>query len=912
MIGVTLFGPPRIERDGRPVALDTRKAMALLAYLTLSDRGRPRDELAELLWSEGDLEHARGALRRTLSTLRSAIGATWVEATRDQVGLRSGPGLEIDVHRFRTLVADGDLEAAAAVYRGDLLEGFFVSDAPAFEDWHRIETDNLRRELTVVLTALAADREAAGDLPGALETVRRWLAVDDLHEPAHRALIRLSALTGDRAGAMAQYRDCVRTLSRELGVAPLRETTLLYEAISQGTLEVPAVVASPRRREPTTALPLVGRDATLGALAAEYGQVGPGGRVTVLEGEAGIGKTRLAEEFLADGRRQGAVTLVGRAYEEESALAYAPVIEALRTRLLADSGWVERLTPRARQETARLLPELAAPGEAPAALLDGPGAAEAFLAGVWEAIVVASGGARPGVLLVDDAQWADEASMRLLSYGLRRLADRPIHVLLTWRTPHDHPLRRVVAGLDRSGRAAVHELERLDVGHVTELLDAAHPHRSAAELERRLHAETEGLPFLVVEYLRVLDPEAEAWDLPEGARALLRSRLDPVSETGRQILSAAAVLGRSFDATTVRVTSGRTEEETVAALEEVTDDGLVREGTLNYDFAHEKLRAMVYAETSLARRRLLHGRAAATALDAVSAARHLELAGDDAAAALAYVRAADQARSVFANAEAAGHLRAALALGHPDSSALHAGIGELQTLSGDYAGALSSYEMAAATAPRGELAGIEHSLGQLHHRRGEWALAEAHLSAARQVSPMPDDGRRARITADLSLAAHARGRADRAAELAHEAHDLAVAAGDLRALAQAENLLGLLASSADQTDQAIAHLQASVALADQVDDASARIAALNNLALAHRARGETDSALALTREALATCAALGDRHREAALHNNLADLLHAGGEPEEAMQHLKLAVSLFAEIGADAGHSPEIWKLVRW
>ena len=911
MIDVTLLGPPHVERDGRPVTFDTRKAVALLAYLALSDRPRPRDVLAELLWPDGDVEHARGALRRTLSTLRSAIGPDRVEATRDHVSLRTGPGLVVDVHQFRAAVAADDLAAAATVYRGELLEGFFVGDAPAFEDWHQMEADALRRELGTVLTRLAADRELDGDLAGALQIVRRWLGVDELHEPAQQALIRLSALTGDRAGAMAHYRDCVRTLSRELGVAPLRETTLLYEAISQGTLKVPAVAPPPRRREPS-ALPLIGRDPTLDRLLAAHRETSQRGRVTVIEGEAGIGKTRLAEEFLSGVRGQGAITMVGRAYEDESKLAYAPVIEALRARLLEDSGWAAQVSERSRQETARLLPELVRPAAGPPPALDAPGAAENFLAGLWETLVAATTGACPGVLLIDDAQWADEASLSLLTYGLRRLADRPVHVLLTWRTPHDHPFRRVIAELDRSGRAAVHTLERLDVKQVGELLGAAHPHRAGPELEQRLFAETEGLPFLLVEYLRVLDPAADDWDLPEGARDLLRSRLDPVTETGRQILSAAAVLGRSFDATTVRVTSGRAEDETVAALEELTDSGLIREGSLDYDFSHEKLRAMVYADTSLARRRLLHGRAAHTAADAVTAARHLQLAGDDRAAALAYARAADQARSVYAHAEAAGHLQAALALGHPDPSAMHAGVGELQMLAGDYAGALGSYEQAAAMADDDRLSSIEHSLGQLHHRRGDWGLARAHLQAALRAAPPDDDGGNARITADLSLAALACGDTGRAADLAQRAYELAVAGADPRALAQADNLLGLLAASAGRTTEALDHLRSSLALAEQIGDVSARIAALNNLALTHRARGDTAEAVALTRDALARCAEVGDRHREAALHNNLADLLHTTGQPEDAMQHLKLAVSRFAEVGADGGHQPEIWKLVRW
>ena len=523
------------------------------------------------------------------------------------------------------------------------------------------------------------------------------------------------------------------------------------------------------------------------------------------------------------------------------------MIEAIRARLGEDRGWVAQVPPGALSQAARLVPELAVPGVDAAVAHDDPGAAERFLAGVWETLVIATYGPRPGVILLDDAQWADEASLRLLAYGLRRMAERPVLVLLTWRTPNDHPLRRVLATMERAGHGAVIRLQRLGLREVGALLDAATAERYPSGLQQRLFDETEGLPFLIVEYLHGLDSDAsDAWTLPASARELLLSRLDPVTETGRQVLAAAAVLGRSFEPDTVRVTSGRSEDETVTALEELTGHGLVREGTVDYDFSHEHLRAMVYAETSLARRRLLHRRAARTTLDPAITARHLRLAGEEAAAAMAYARAADQAREIFANAEAIAHLRDALALAHPDPAALHADIGELLTLQGDYAGALRSYELAASIAPDERLGAIEHHLGQVHHRRGDWGLAEAHLLAALKAVPVSHEEMRARITADLSLAAHAGGDPVRAADLALQARELALAAGDLRALAQADNLLGLLASSGDRTADALGHLESSLALATEVDDVGARVAALNNLALAYRARGDLDMALELT------------------------------------------------------------------
>ena len=145
-----------------------------------------------------------------------------------------------------------------------------------------------------------------------------------------------------------------------------------------------------------------------------------------------------------------------------------------------------------------------------------------------------------------------------------------------------------------------------------------------------------------------------------------------------------------------------------------------------------------------------------------------------------------------------------------------------------------------------------------------------------------------------------------------ERRELAEAAEDAKALAQAHNILGVLAGHLGDHGNAVRHLERSLALAERLDDPSSRVAALNNLALARGAAGELDRAVALAETALAVCASHGDRHRQAALHNNLADLLQAMGRGEAAMAHLKQAVTIFTEVGAPGSLQPEIWKLVEW
>lgn len=228
--------------------------------------------------------------------------------------------------------------------------------------------------------------------------------------------------------------------------------------------------------------------------------------------------------------------------------------------------------------------------------------------------------------------------------------------------------------------------------------------------------------------------------------------------------------------------------------------------------------------------------------------------------------------------------------------------------------ALTAYETAAALCERGELANLEHKLGKVYLRRGQWDLAQNHFQAA--LDPLDRDGdavQPAHLFADWSLAAYHLGRIDRALELAQRALELSESADDRRGLAQTHNILGILARSRGEPETARRHLEQSLNLAEDLSDPGARVAALNNLALVHSDLGSVERALTLANEALELCVAYGDRHREAALHTNVADLLHAAGQSEAAMPHLKEAAVIFAEIGQDAGDwQPEIWKLVEW
>ena len=205
---IALLGPPRVERDGAPIEVDTRKAIALLAYLAMHPERHGRDAVAGLLWPDYDTEHARGALRRTLSTLNKAVGPGWLAADRTTVGF-ARTSFWLDVAEFQALLAGrrdhghppedaclacvAPLAAAAGLHRGDFLAGFSLRDSTSFDDWQYFQAERLRRELAGTLERLATAEIGQHRWDDAVDAARRWLVLDPLHEPAHRQLMRIYA-----------------------------------------------------------------------------------------------------------------------------------------------------------------------------------------------------------------------------------------------------------------------------------------------------------------------------------------------------------------------------------------------------------------------------------------------------------------------------------------------------------------------------------------------------------------------------------------------------------------------------------------------------------------------------------------------------------------------------------------------
>jgi predicted ATPase/DNA-binding SARP family transcriptional activator len=323
-----LPGAPRIELDGAPVQVDRRKAVALLAYLALTGQSHSRETLAALFWPEYEPGRAYAYLRRALWALNQALGEGWLLADRETVGLNrdaasstgTGRTLWLDVDRFRQLLAacqaHGHAETevcaaclppltqAAELYQGDFLAGFTLRDSPQFDEWQFFQAESLRQELVGALERLARYHGAQGAFEPAIAYARRWLALDPLHEPAHRHLMELYARAGQRPAALRQYQEYVRVLREELDAPPEEETTTLYERIRAKELDKadermsedasPSVPIVPRHNLPPQPTHFIGREPELAEIARLLEN--PDCRLLTLVGPGGVGKTRLALE----------------------------------------------------------------------------------------------------------------------------------------------------------------------------------------------------------------------------------------------------------------------------------------------------------------------------------------------------------------------------------------------------------------------------------------------------------------------------------------------------------------------------------------------------------------------------------------------------------------------------------------
>jgi predicted ATPase/DNA-binding SARP family transcriptional activator len=315
---INLFGSPEIRRGSQEVLIQRRKDLALLIYLVVTAQPHRRDTLATLLWEDQNQAEARSNLRKSLSRLKSILGEDALLTSQDQVRLNPNFPIDADLAQFNTRIqqfhqhghalresahticrdCQRALEEAAQVYRADFLSGFSVSDSSVFEEWQFFQAESLRKELAEILEQLAHLYTNKQQYKTAIEYGRRWLALDRLNESAHRQLMTLYALSGERAAAKRQFEECRRILKEELGAEPEEETLQLFNELQKkrkivgSHINVSSATATQKHNLPVHPAPFIGREKELGEII-RFIKESPYRLLTLL-GPGGSGKTRLA------------------------------------------------------------------------------------------------------------------------------------------------------------------------------------------------------------------------------------------------------------------------------------------------------------------------------------------------------------------------------------------------------------------------------------------------------------------------------------------------------------------------------------------------------------------------------------------------------------------------------------------
>jgi DNA-binding SARP family transcriptional activator len=589
LLRLAVLGPPEIFHDSRRLSFALRKAQALLLYLAVQGGMHSRSKLAALLWPDSESSDARRTLRNAIVLLRSLLAdpnsstdpaslsprqEAHLLSQGDLIGLNPQAPLELDLdvvqqaytqaqrhsavpsEQERTALV-AQVQQALTLVRGPFLDGFWLREETRFDAWVQQQQHQWQVRLLQLCERLSSWQEAAGELEQARATLLRWLELDPLSEEASQRLMRVHLARGDGSAALQVYATLRARLAEELQVTPSADTVTLAEHIRAtaagrfGNAPVRRVMASVESRPPGELIaPLFGRAAAFSQLVGSFQQAQQGQPQAVLVvGEAGIGKTRLATEFVGWARAQGADVLSGHTFEMGGRLPYQPLVEALRPRLEEENAPEDLLEDLWLAELVRILPELRVRYPDLPAPTEDELTAKLRLFEAVARLLDALAHRAPLALLLDDLHWVDGASLDLLRYLGRYWKGHGTRVMLLGTVRRDelelHPqLATQLADLGRDLPVKQVVLQPLSQAESLQLVQAivgegAPDTRSEGEREAPLvglgdflFAHTGGQPLYLLETLKLF--RERQWLVPRlGADGTWR--LEPVMDVAAAV-----------------------------------------------------------------------------------------------------------------------------------------------------------------------------------------------------------------------------------------------------------------------------------------------------------------------------------------------------------------------------------------
>ncbi len=891
----------------------------------------PQQLSAAALWPDESEDTGRARLRRTLHQLQSSLPSTapdrpWLLVTPTTIKWNPAADYWLDVLEFERLSTILEqLAQAVALYAGDLLPG-------CYDDWVIAPRERLRELYVADLDRLVEEHRARLDYKQAALYARQLLAHDPLSEVGIRQLLAVLYELGDRTAALVAYERFTVHLVAELGVEPMPETVSLYEAVLHQR-SLPGTVTAMTTAPPTgmrgaALLPLVGREREMAVLTQAWVSAAHGrGELALITGEAGIGKTRLTAELARMVEANGGRVMRGGATFAEST-PYQAIVTALRSALplltaSAQPGQLRALLP--------LIPELGVrhPDLRPLPPIEPERERTRLYQALGECLTQLAE-PRPLLLILEDLHWAGAATIDFLSYLMRATAAARVLIVATYReeeTSRQHPLRELRREFQQEGRITHLGLTRLDQDAVVAL--AQQVVSAPPDVAQQLYAESEGNPFFLSELVREMlahDSATEATSLPParslaGVQALINARIARLALNTRLIAEVAAVAGVTFNLELVGEVAGWDEGQTLTALDELLDQGLIRDAGARsgYDFvfSHHLIQDSIYAALDPGVRARRHRRTALVLEDlhpgreelASELARHFDLGAEADRAAPYYLRSAHQALAVYADEEALaaatrgyelssdpGIQFAALAL----AEGIHQRSGEREpqrTTLGrmeEIASELDDDDMVCEVLRRKVL---------LHDVLGKREEEATMISALKQRAADSGSNRwqAVALQAEATLQHHL-SQYDAARTSAEAAANLYRQLGDIGSQVECYCLLAECYIYQAQYNDGQALIKQAIELAP-TSNTALLIRTLKTAATVATLQREYHTGYQLANQMLALCHSIFDREGEADAHFQLA---RAGGwlmQVEEAFAHFDLAKALYTVLGNQLGEA---------
>ena len=952
---IHLFGGFLLERgDWSLPPIASRAGRSLFAYLVMNrDRPLQRDFLAGTFWPEMPEGRARRRLSHTLWQIQDVVNTDSVsllEVTSDTLAFDASSPFWLDVEEFdRNVSSTGPghnerlrpetldaarLRTCVELYRGDFLAGYF-------DDWVLVEQDHYRQKYLSALRRLVDATKAEGAYEEALAFARRLTHHDPLSEEAHQEVMRLSFLLGRTSDAIEQFERCRSVLEEELGAEPSAPTVEIYEKIlRQRRAGIRPLVEEQRSNllERRSDSPFVGRDDERRLLvdAMERVLTGSGGAVLV-EGEPGVGKTRLVVEAAEDARWRGFEVSWGSC-TLGTLRPFAPLIEVLESLSpLRIEQLSEQVAPIWLGEAMRLAPALGGHGPRETSAQLRPAEASTRMKEALVHTLGALGRIAPHLVIVDDVQWADQDTLGVLTQMSARLAGSRVLLLLVYRSEEargDAEVWDVLRDLDRSaglGRVVLSPLSVFELDEmVRRILGVS---RIDPGVAAQLHRQTGGNVLFTIETLlamrdrglfdsggdpvRVLQHEMDDHEIPLAprVRSVIESRMSLLGEDVAEVYELAAVFGDRIDLGLLESATDLPRAGVLGAVDELLYRGLIRDdGTGRYRIAHDQVRQVVYESIGPARRAQLHNIVAEALVIAepenVEAIGHHFQQGGDAARATSFLqRAGSRAISLNAYATARQHLLSArqtsvgASLSDEEKYALLSELEDVLNVLGSRTEQQETIEEMARLVER-----LPAYRGDLERRRA-WLLAQtgnlkdAETSARSSVEFERSGGDGVAVAVSLVALGTIQRWSGRALEAVPNLREAVETAGDDPHRADALTELASTLVEVQRADEALHYLSEAGRIYERLDDLRGQAEVAGIGARAFHQRGKRDPAVSRYTSAIDLCRRIGYRHGEGVNLTNLSNLQQLLGGVADALEGYDDAAQIFDELGNRRGEA---------